>query len=117
MGLQEILAEKKEWRKHMARVNALPQDYKVVYKEIQKYLFKVGPLELIDGIKPLADVLELFEEGAARGDAVLDVTGKDVAAFCDRLIQDSKTQSDEYEEQVNQEVKKALKKEMNRKKK
>lgn len=117
MSLQEILAEKKEWRKHMARVNALPRDYKVVYKEIQKYLFKVGPMELVDGIEPLSAVLELFEEGAARGDEVLTVTGKDVAIFCDQLIQDSKTYSDEYEDKVNQEVKKALDKEANKKNK
>ena len=49
MRIQDIIEGKKEWRAHMARVKALPQDYQIVYKEIQKYLFKVGPVELTDG--------------------------------------------------------------------
>src|SRR5690242_981870 len=34
---------------HVARVKALPPDYQIVYKEMQKYLFKVGPVILPDG--------------------------------------------------------------------
>ena len=30
----------------MARVKALPLDYQIVYKEIQRYLFKVGLVDL-----------------------------------------------------------------------
>jgi len=50
MRIEDIIEGKKEWRAHMARVKALPKDYQIVYKEIQKYLFKVGPVELSDGI-------------------------------------------------------------------
>ena len=39
MNIKDIIEEKKEWRAHMARVKALPKDYQIVYKEIQKYLF------------------------------------------------------------------------------
>ena len=38
MSIQDIIEGKKEWRAHVARVKALPQDYQIVYKEIQKYL-------------------------------------------------------------------------------
>jgi len=44
------------------------------------------------------------------GKGVLEVTGNDVAAFCDDLIKDSKTYADIYQESVNQEVSKAMKK-------
>lgn len=47
----------------MARVKALPQDYQIVYKEIQKYLFKVGPVELTSGMGLLSGIIDLFEEG------------------------------------------------------
>lgn len=110
MGIQEIIKGKKEWRAHMARVKALPQDYQIVYKEIQKYLFKVGPIELTNGTGLLSGIVDLFEEGAALGKRVLDVTGRDVAAFCDDLIKDSKTYTDIYQESVNQKVNKAMKK-------
>ena len=110
MSIQDIIEGKKEWRAHMARVKALPQDYQIVYKEIQKYLFKVGPVELTEGTGLLSGIVDLFEEGAAMGKGVLEVTGRDAAAFCDDLIKDSKTNTDVYQKSVDQEVNKAMKK-------
>ena len=109
MRIQDIIEGKKEWRAHMARVKALPQDYQIVYKEIQKYLFKVGVVEITDVTGLLSGIMDLFEESAALGKNVLDVTGSDVAAFCDDLIKDSKTYADIYQESVNEEVNKAVK--------
>lgn len=110
MSIRDIIEGKKEWRAHVARVKALPQDYQIVYKEIQKYLFKVGPVELTEGTSLLSGIVDLFEEGAASGKSVLEVTGNDVAAFCDELIKESKTYADIYQESVSQEVHKAMKK-------
>ncbi|RFU62224.1 DUF1048 domain-containing protein [Bacillus sp. V59.32b] len=110
MSIKKIIEGKKEWRAHVSRVNELPQDYQIVYKEIQKYLFKVGPVELNEGIGLLTEILSFFEESAAAGKDVLEVTGTDVAAFCDALIGDSKTYSDLYQESVNEQVNKAMKK-------
>lgn len=115
MSIQDMIEGKKEWRAHMARVKALPQDYQIVYKEIQKYLFKVGPVELTEGTGLLSGIVDLFEEGAALGKNVLEVTGSDVAAFCDDLIKDSKTYADIYQESVDRKVSKAMKKFTNRK--
>ncbi|WP_028609872.1 DUF1048 domain-containing protein [Paenibacillus harenae] len=110
MSIQDIIEGKKEWRAHVARVKSLPQDYRIVYKELQKYLFKVGPVELTDGTGLLSGIVDLFEEGAALGKGVLEVTGSDVAAFCDELIKDSKTYADIYQESAHQEANKAIKK-------
>ena len=110
VGIQEAIEGKKKWRAHMARVKALPRDYQIVYKEIQNYLFKVGPSELGIGMDLLSGIIDLFEEGAAQGKGVLDVTGRDVAAFCDELIKDLKTYADELQKSVGQEVNKAMKK-------
>jgi DNA-binding ferritin-like protein (Dps family) len=110
MRIHDIIEGKKEWRAHMARVKVLPKDYQIVYKEIQKYLFKVGPVELTAGIGLLSGIIDLFEEGVAFRKGVLEVTGSDVGAFCDDLIKDSKTYADIYQESVDQEVNKAMKK-------
>lgn len=110
MRIQDIIEGKKEWKAHVARVKALPKDYQIVYKELQKYLFKVGPVELTDGIGLLSGIIDLFEEGASLGKGVLEVTGNDVAAFCDDLIKDSKTYADVYQESVDLEVNKAMRK-------
>ncbi|MDQ0656117.1 DUF1048 domain-containing protein [Paenibacillus sp. W2I17] len=110
MKIRDIIEGKKEWRAHVARVKGLPQDYQIVYKEIQKYLFKVGPVELTSGTGLLSGIVDLFEEGAVSRKSVLEVTGSDVAAFCDDLIKDSKTYADIYQESIDQEVRKAMKK-------
>ncbi|WP_077622493.1 DUF1048 domain-containing protein [Sediminibacillus massiliensis] len=104
MSIREIMEGKKEWRAHVSRIKALPKDYQIVYKEIQKYLFKVGPVDLNEGIGLLSEILSFFEEGVAAGKGVLEVTGKDVAAFCDELIEDSKTYADLYQESVHEKI-------------
>lgn len=91
MGIMEMRKEKREWRAHLARVKALPEGYQIVYKEIQKYLFKVGPVVPSEGTALLSGIVTLFEEGADRGRDVLAVTGSDVAAFVDDLMGDMKT--------------------------
>lgn len=88
MGIQDIIEGKKQGRAHTARVKALPPDYRIVYKEMQKYFFKVGPIELSDGTL-LSEIVDFFEEGVAAGKGVLELIGTDVAAFCDDLIKDA----------------------------
>ncbi|MBE1536389.1 DUF1048 domain-containing protein [Actinomadura algeriensis] len=99
MGIQDIIQGKKQWRAHMARVKALPPDYQIVYKELQKYIFKVGPVDLVDG-NLLSDIIDFFEEGVAADKGVLELLGNDVAAFCDDLMKDSRTYADIYQESI-----------------
>ncbi|WP_030788182.1 DUF1048 domain-containing protein [Streptomyces sp. NRRL S-920] len=100
MSIQDIIEGKKQWRAHTARVKALPPDYQIVYKEMQKYLFKVGPVDLPDG-PLLPGIVDFFEEGVASGKGVLELIGTDVAAFCDDLIKDSPTYADAYQESIS----------------
>ncbi|MGW3206836.1 DUF1048 domain-containing protein [Streptomyces sp. NPDC001135] len=100
MSIQDIIEGKKQWRAHVARVKALPPDYRIVYKEMQKYLFKVGPLDLPDG-PLLPQIVDFFEEGVAAGKGVLELIGNDVAAFCDDLVKDSRTYADVYQEAIS----------------
>ena len=100
MGIQDIIEGKKQWRAHMARVKALPPDYQIVYKEMQRYLFKVGPVDLPDG-QLLPGIVDFFADGAASGKGVLELIGTDVAAFCDDLVKDSPTYADLYQESIS----------------
>ncbi|MEV7384390.1 DUF1048 domain-containing protein [Streptomyces lydicus] len=100
MSIQDIIEGKKQWRAHMARVKALPPDHQIVYKEMQGYLFKVGPVSLSDGTL-LPGIVDFFEEGVAEGKGVLELIGTDVAAFCDDLIKDSPTYADAYQESMS----------------
>jgi DNA-binding ferritin-like protein (Dps family) len=99
MGIHEIVEGKKQWRAHLARVRALPRDYQIVYREIQKYYFKIGPVGLADGTL-LPGIVDFFEEGAAAGTGVLELIGDDVAAFCDDLVRDTRTYAEIYQESI-----------------
>lgn len=100
MGIQDIIEGKKQWRAHMARVKALPPEYQIVYKEMQKYFFKVGPVDLSEGAL-LSGIVDFFEEGVASGKGVLELIGHDVAAFSDDLIKDSRTYADIYQNSIS----------------
>ena len=100
MGIQDIIEGKRQWRAHVARVKALLPDYRIVYKEMQRYLFKVGPVELPDG-PLLSGIVDFFEEGVAAGKGVLQLIGNDVAAFCDDLVSGSRTYADIYQESIS----------------
>ena len=108
MGIQDIIDGKKQWRAHKARVKVLPPDYQIVYKEIQRYLFKFGPVDLLDG-SLLSGMIDLFEEGVAAGKGVVELIGTDVAAFCDDLVKDSRTFADILQESISEELGKAEK--------
>jgi DNA-binding ferritin-like protein (Dps family) len=99
VSIQDIIEGKKQWRAHVARVKALPPDYRIVYQEMQRYLFKVGPIDLAEG-GLLPGIVDFFAEGVASGKGVLEVTGTDVAAFCDELIKDSRTYAGVYQESL-----------------
>ncbi len=70
----------------MARVEALPHEYRYVFKKIQERMWMFAAGAGYDMMKIHADLLELFESGAADGKRVLEITGEDVAAFCDELL-------------------------------
>ena len=86
MNIQNIIENKKEWRAHIKRIKTLSADYQIVYNEIQKYLFKAGSVEQTNWTNLLSGIIDLFEEGAAAGKGVLEITGNDAAAFCDDLM-------------------------------
>lgn len=93
MGIKDIIDGKRQWRAHAARVKALPPDYRVVYGEMQEYLFKIGPVSLTGG-ELLPEIVDFFESGVAAGKSAMALIGPDVAAFCDGLIENSATYAD-----------------------
>jgi DNA-binding ferritin-like protein (Dps family) len=100
---------KREWKAMEARAKALPSEYRNAYKAIQKYLFSFGaPSDWKDTSRIFGGILDLFEEGAAEGKKVTELTGEDVAAFCDELVKDEKTWRDKYREDLNQSIMKKL---------
>jgi DNA-binding ferritin-like protein (Dps family) len=106
--LNKIIGDKKDWRRMEARAKALPRDYQIVYKEIMQYMFKRSGGDGMEIVAILKDLLGLFETSAANGKRVLEVTGEDVATFCDELLRNAKTFTENWHETLNRDVMKKL---------
>lgn len=105
---KKIRSDKREYRKQMARVSALPEEYRFVYAKISNYLWSFCGGSGMDMLKTQYDLIDLFESGAAQGRYVLDVTGEDVAAFCDGLMQGNKLWADSCRKYLNRRISKRL---------
>jgi len=99
------LEDKRKWKAMEARAKALPSEYHNAYKAIQKYMWTTGgPTDWKECSRIFNGIIDLFEEGAAEGKKVTDLTGEDVASFCDELVKDTKTWSDKYGTKLNDTV-------------
>lgn len=100
--------EKRAWRRAMKRVATLPDDYRFVYEKIVAYIWSFAGGTGMDMLKTQYDLIELFEEGAAQGKNVLDVTGTDVASFCDELIRENRLWTDGPRRRLNRKINRRL---------
>lgn len=104
LNIKKIIESKREYKRHMARVEALPEDYRYVFKKIQGHMWMFAAGAGYDMMKIHYDLIELFEAGAAEGKHVLDITGRDVAAFCDELLRSAETYTENRREKLNRDV-------------
>jgi DNA-binding ferritin-like protein (Dps family) len=100
----KIMEDKREYREQMARVKALPADYRYVFEKIQQYMWLHSGGDGIDMLKVHYDLIELFEQGAAEGRHVLDITGEDVASFADELLRSTSTWTQSWPEKLNSDI-------------
>lgn len=104
-SLKSIKKDKREYKEFVARTKRLPDDYKFVYEKMTEYMWGYsGGGDGYDMIALHKDLLELFEDGAAQGRNVLDVTGPDVAVFCDELLRSAVTYTEKRRDKLNREV-------------
>jgi len=95
------LNEKKAYRQNEQRAKALPTEYAEAYKNIRNYIFSTSG---ILSMEPLRVLVDMFEQAAAEGKRVIEITGPDVAAFADELVRGEKS----YHEQQGKKLNKKL---------
>lgn len=107
-NIKKIIESKREYKQKMARVEALPKDYQYVFKKIQEHMWMFAAGAGYDMMKIHYGLIELFETGAADGKHVLEITGKDVAGFCDELMRSASTYTENWRESLNRDILKKL---------
>ncbi|GGI16123.1 DUF1048 domain-containing protein [Gottfriedia solisilvae] len=102
--IKKILNDKKEYKEMMARVEALPGDYPEAYKKICNYMWTFSAGSGMDMLRIQYDLIDLFEDGAADGKDVLEITGEDVTAFANGLIEQAKRWDDKLRNNLNKSI-------------
>lgn len=103
-----VREEKLRYKQMQARISALPKEYGFVYHKIEHYMWNHAGGDGMGMVPVLADLVELFEAGAAGGKRVLEVTGPDVAEFCDELLRNTRTWTGKWHEALNRDIKRKL---------
>jgi len=102
--LAKLIGDKKDWKRMEARAAALPGDYRTVYGEMKSYMWLFATGNGKDVIEVLRAVLAEFESAADAGKPVLDVTGPDVAAYCDARLPRPVTYLDKARADLNRRI-------------
>lgn len=101
---KKVVGDKKEYKQQMARVKALPEDYQFVFEKIQRYMWNFAAGDGYDMLKIQYELIDLLEAGVVEDRQVLEITGEDVAAFCDELLLNAKTYTENWREKLNHDI-------------
>lgn len=102
--INKMIGDKKEYKAQMARVAALPKDYRFVFEKLHGYMWQFAGGDGMDMMRTQYELITLFESGAAEGKHVLEITGDDVVGFCDEFMRDTKKWQDNYGNKLNRDV-------------
>jgi len=106
---QSMREAKREYKALVKRTKEMPYEYRFTFKKIMGYMYTVGlGIDVNEILLILSGMVELFEDGVAEGKGVIEVTGEDIAAFCDELMRDAKKYSFSYAGRLNRKVSKVV---------
>jgi DNA-binding ferritin-like protein (Dps family) len=108
LNIPKIIKSKREYKKEMKRVEALPEDYQFVFKKVTSHMWMFAAGSGYDMMRIHYDLMDLFETGAAEGKGVLEIIGNDVAGFCDELLKSAKTYTEDWRVKLNREIEEKL---------
>lgn len=107
-NIRKMMENKREYKHQMERINALPKDYQFVFKKIQNHMWQFVSGTGYDMMKVQCDLIDLFEEGVSNGKSVLEITGNNVAAFVDGLLENTRTYQQDRNTKLNEEISKKI---------
>lgn len=81
------IEQKREYRRYRARIDALPESYRMVVEALERYLNHLGGMDDGDSILAmLNDLADLFEQAAAEGTPVGEIVGDDPVEFVEAFV-------------------------------
>jgi len=112
--LTGVKKDKAAYRTLQRRVDALPEEYRYVFKKMQAYMLNYAGGDGMDIVALCDGLADMFEEGIADGKRISEIIGDDAAAFCDELICNANTWQDRWRTSLNESIRKKLEDDKNR---
>jgi len=82
------LEQKKQYKQHKARIEALPEPYGTAAKALQRYfIYSAGVTDGATAVAMLGDFADLWERAAADGTPVRAIVGEDPVEFAETFAQ------------------------------
>jgi DNA-binding ferritin-like protein (Dps family) len=82
--ISKVIGPKRRWRAYKARARQLPASYRTAVDALERYLNYCGTGG--DGTAIYADLIDLFEQGAANGTPVREIVGEDPVEFVEEFV-------------------------------
>ena len=80
------LEQKKRYREYKARTERLPASYHMAIDALQRYSYYFGYGTTEGGLSMLEDLVDLFEQSAAKGTPVRAIVGDDPVEFAEAFL-------------------------------
>lgn len=82
--LSTVIGPKRRWWAYKARVRQLPASYRTAVEALERYLMYAGLVD--DPTAMFEDLIELFEQSAARGTPIREIVGDNPAEFVEAFV-------------------------------
>ena len=81
------LEQKKQYRRHKARMKQLPANYRAAAEALERYLMYARGIAKGDvAVRMYGDLVDLFEDSAANGTPIRDIVGEDPVEFVETFV-------------------------------
>ena len=80
------IEQKRRWQRYKARKERLPASYHTAIDALERYSHYFGHGTAEGGLSMLEDLADLFEQSAANGTPVREITGEDPVEFADAFL-------------------------------
>ena len=86
--ISKMIADKKRYRAHIARIRRFPADYRTAIEALERYLMYFGGISDVNLAAAMLDDLgDLFEQSAADGTPIRAIVGDDPIEFVETFLQ------------------------------
>ncbi|MFE7629865.1 DUF1048 domain-containing protein [Kocuria sp. NPDC057446] len=84
--MSKVIGDKRQYREYRTRVAQLPANYRDAVEALERYLMYSRSWSAEGLMSMLEDLVDLFEQSAARGTPIRGIVGEDPVEFAETFL-------------------------------